>query len=70
MRKKKVLVAMSGGVDSSVAAAFLKSEGFEVVGVTLNLTNLASPEGINSAQEVAQQLDIPHFVFDLSKKFE
>jgi len=70
MRKKKVLVAMSGGVDSSVAAALLKAEGFEVFGVTLNLTNLASPEGINFAQEVAQKLDIPHFVFDFSKKFE
>ncbi len=62
MRKKKVLVAMSGGVDSSVAAALLKAEGFEVVGATLNLTNLTSPEGINFAQEVAQKLDIPHFV--------
>ena len=61
---------MSGGVDSSVAAALLKAEGFEVFGVTLNLTNLASPEGINFAQEVAQKLDIPHFVFDFSKKFE
>ena len=70
MRKKKVLVAMSGGVDSSVAAALLKAEGFEVVGATLNLTNLASPEGLNFAQEVAQKLDVPHFVLDHSKIFE
>ena len=70
MRKKKVLVAMSGGVDSSVAAFLLKAEGFEVVGATLNLTNLTSPEGINIAQEVAQKLNLPHFVLDLSKEFE
>jgi len=70
MRKKKVLVAMSGGVDSSVAVALLKAEGFEVVGATLNLTNYTSPEGINFAQEVAKKLDVPHFVLDLTKEFD
>jgi len=70
MRKKKVLVAMSGGVDSSVAAALLKAEGFEVVGATLILTDHVFSEGINFAQDVAKKLDIPHFVLDLTKEFE
>jgi len=61
---------MSGGVDSSVAAALLKTEGFEVVGATLILTDQVFSEGINFAQDVAKKLDIPHFVLDLTKEFE
>ena len=61
---------MSGGVDSSVAAALLKAEGFEVVGATLILTDHVFSEGIKAAQEIAQQLDIPHFVVDLTHEFE
>jgi len=70
MRKKKVLVAMSGGLDSSLAAALLKAKGFEVLGATLILTSHVFSEGINCAREVARQLDISHFVLDLTKEFE
>jgi tRNA-specific 2-thiouridylase len=71
----KVLVAMSGGVDSSVAAALLVREGHEVVGVTLRLWGGASDTGccsvadVDDARRVAQQLDIDHLVFNFGDEF-
>jgi tRNA-specific 2-thiouridylase len=68
----KVLVAMSGGVDSSVAAAELKAAGHEVVGVTMRLwggesdTGCCSVSDVDDARRVAQQLDIDHLVFNFS----
>ncbi len=72
----RVLVAMSGGVDSSVAAALLRDEGHEVVGVTLKLWGGASDSGccsvadVEDARRVAQQLDIDHWVFSFTDDFE
>ena len=72
----KVLVAMSGGVDSSVAAAMLRDEGHEVVGVTLRLWGGESDSGccsvsdVDDARRVAQQLDIEHLVFNYADEFE
>ena len=78
----RVAVAMSGGVDSSTAAALLREEGHEVVGLTLQLwdytdDNLASgrgrccsPADIADARLVADHLDMPHYVFDHSATFE
>ncbi len=70
-----VLVAMSGGVDSSVAAALLVREGFNVVGVTLKLWGGASDSGccsvsdVDDARRVAQQLGIDHHVFNFGDDF-
>jgi len=72
----KVLVAMSGGVDSSVAAAVLRDAGHEVTGVTLKLWGGESDSGccsvadVEDARRVAQQLDLPHYVFNLTEEFD
>jgi len=71
-----VLVAMSGGVDSSVAAALLCDEGHDVVGVTMRLWGGPSDSGccavsdVDDASRVAQQLGIDHHVFNFSDEFE
>ncbi len=72
-KNKKVIVAMSGGVDSSVAAAILKKEGFEVIGAFMNLwqeNKEKSFETKERVREVAKILDIPFCVFDLEKEFK
>jgi len=71
----KVLVAMSGGVDSSVAAAELIDQGHQVVGVTMRLwggesdTGCCSVSDVDDARRVAQQLGIDHLVFNFSEDF-
>ncbi|HEX7520935.1 MAG TPA: asparagine synthase-related protein, partial [Acidimicrobiia bacterium] len=72
----KVLVAMSGGVDSSVAAALLVDAGHEVTGVTLKLWGGESDSGccsvadVEDARRVAAQLGIPHYVFNFADGFD
>jgi tRNA-specific 2-thiouridylase len=72
----RVLVAMSGGVDSSVAAALLVEQGHDVVGATLKLWGGPSDSGccsvadVDDARRVAQQLGIEHHVFNLSEEFD
>ncbi len=72
----RVLVAMSGGVDSSVAAALLVEEGHDVVGATLKLWGGPSDSGccsvadVDDARRVAQQLGIEHHVFNLTDEFD
>jgi tRNA-uridine 2-sulfurtransferase len=72
----KVLVAMSGGVDSSVAAALLIEQGHEVVGATLKLWGGVSDSGccsvadVDDARRVAQVLGIDHHVFNYTEEFE
>ncbi|MFM9940416.1 MAG: tRNA 2-thiouridine(34) synthase MnmA [Hyphomicrobiaceae bacterium] len=75
----RVLVAMSGGVDSSVVAALLKSQGYDVVGVTLQLYDhgaatarkgaCCAGQDIHDARRVADALAIPHYVFDYESRF-
>lgn len=71
---------MSGGVDSSVAAALLMQQGYEVVGVTLHLWDYpdegspkgrcCAPEDVHDAKRVADQLGFPHYAFDRRELFE
>lgn len=70
---------MSGGVDSSVTAALLKSEGYDVVGITLQLYDhgaathrkgaCCAGQDIHDARDVAERLDIPHYVLDYEDRF-
>ena len=76
MSNKKVLVAMSGGVDSSAAAALLLEQGYEVAGATMQIwsadeinKNPQLNEAVNDAKAVANTLGIEHHVFDLSEQF-
>jgi len=73
----KIAVAMSGGVDSSVAAALLKQEGHEVFGVTMQLRPVADDgqsgrglDAIGDARQVAAQLEIRHYIIDLQDIFD
>ncbi len=74
----KVIVAMSGGVDSSVAAVMLKKEGYDVTGMTMNLYNqtdrkssksCCAGKDIQDAKKVAKQFDFPHITLDYQDKF-
>ena len=76
----RVVVAMSGGVDSSVIAALLKAEGYDVVGVTLQLYDhgaathrkgaCCAGQDIHDARRVAETLGIPHYVLDYESRFK
>jgi tRNA-specific 2-thiouridylase len=75
----RVVVAMSGGVDSSVTAALLKEQGYDVVGVTLQLYDhgvaigkagaCCAGQDIADARQVAERLSIPHYVLDYESRF-
>ncbi len=80
--RKRVVVAMSGGVDSSVVAGILAKQGYDLIGITIktykyedvggnvgNESSCCSLDGINDARSVALKLGFPHYVLDFSEKF-
>lgn len=77
--RTRVVVAMSGGVDSSVVAAMMKREGYDVVGVTLQLYDhgaathrkgaCCAGQDIHDARRVADSIGIPHYVLDYEERF-
>ncbi len=82
MEGRRVVVAMSGGVDSSVAAAMLAQQGYEVIGITMKTSNYedvggnegnekscCSLDGINDARQVAARWGFPHYVLDFTERF-
>jgi tRNA-uridine 2-sulfurtransferase len=78
-KRQRVVVAMSGGVDSSVVAALMKRAGHDVIGITLQLYDHGAATGkkgsccagqdIHDARRVAEALDIPHYVLDYESRF-
>jgi len=79
-KKKRVLLGMSGGVDSSVAGYLLREQGYEVVGVTMKVwpqdcisraeDKCCGPQAVADARTVAHSLGIPHYVVDEADQFE
>jgi tRNA-specific 2-thiouridylase len=80
---ERIVVGMSGGVDSSVAAAMLVEQGFDVIGVTLRVWpwrepeeatrkfgSCCSPESVDDARAVARRLDIPYYLLNSEREFE
>jgi len=77
MEKKKVLVGMSGGVDSSVAAYLLKEQGYDVIGATLHMwqeiegeSRCCGVDAIEDARRVADMLEIPFYVLNFKNEFK
>ncbi len=83
MEKQRVIVAMSGGVDSSVAALLMKEQGYEVIGMTLRLWTsededgnvgnngrCCSVEDVEDARNVCNLLEIPHYYVNFEKQFQ
>src|SRR5262245_55522285 len=79
-KKTRVVVGMSGGVDSSAAAALLVEQGYDVVGITLKLwpqdcvnraeDKCCGPQAVTDARSVSHKLDIPYYLVDEAEDFQ
>src|SRR5712691_8146253 len=81
MKKHRVVVAMSGGVDSAVAAGLLARDGYEVIGITMRLWTVEDPdapvgkkrccsvEDTDDARQAADVIGIPHYVLNMEREF-
>lgn len=70
MERRKAVIAMSGGVDSSVAAHLIKEKGYDCLGVTMHLCEKISAGDLADAQKVAEAVGIPFEVWDYRKEFD
>ncbi|WP_022819187.1 tRNA 2-thiouridine(34) synthase MnmA [Fusobacterium russii] len=68
--KEKVILGMSGGVDSSVAAYLLKEKGYEVIGISLNQQADSLAQDLDDAREIARSLGIQHHIINIYEEFE
>src|SRR6185436_18371885 len=79
----RIVVAMSGGVDSSVAAALLAEQGHEVIGLSMQLYDASEPSGgrgsfgsccsiddLHDARRVASAINIPHYIMNFERQFD
>lgn len=68
--KEKVLLGMSGGVDSSVSAILLQNQGYEVIGITIKMFETNNENAVEDAKNVCKKLGIEHITVDLKKEFK
>jgi len=69
-KKSKVLLGMSGGVDSSITALLLQKEGYEVIGATMQLHDYCNNDQVEDAKDIAKRLGIEHYVFNMKEQFK
>jgi tRNA-specific 2-thiouridylase len=75
-KNKTALIAMSGGVDSSVSAALMREAGFDCIGATMklysddSLNTCSTPDSVEDERRVAESLGMPFYVFDFTEDFD